>query len=88
MSRGADHVGLTPTEDRVLLVLASLNAQIATHEELFFCLEADGETRSSPKVRLAMVIRSLRKKIEPEPEVPQYLLSAKGRGYVLLGVTR
>jgi DNA-binding response OmpR family regulator len=71
-------VSLTPIEARVLHVLIRNAGRIVTTEIL---LERLWPQENAPEDRLHVHIHRLRRKIEPHPDEPQYILSEWGRGY-------
>jgi two-component system KDP operon response regulator KdpE len=78
---GGDEVALTATEYRLLRQLA-LNANcIMLHEQLL--TEVWGPEYRDEIDYLRAYIRYLRRKIEPEPSAPRYILTTPGVGYML-----
>lgn len=88
LSRGGLQVKLTLTEGHILSTLASRFGRVVMYDELGRCLEGDDRAKRPPKERLAGFIRSLRQKIEPDPDIPQFLQTVKKRGYMLSGFTK
>ncbi|HEY7834779.1 MAG TPA: response regulator transcription factor [Ktedonobacterales bacterium] len=77
---------VTPTEMKMLLHLLERAGQVVTREELLasvWSTEAGHDGRDSNVVDV--YIRRLRRKIEPDPSTPQYLLSTRGLGYRFVG---
>ena len=76
---------LTPTEARLLQVLAaSLDRVVPTHELLDrVWTDADGADPSY----LWVTVRRLRRKLEADPDQPRYLLTERGVGYRLVSGT-
>ena len=76
---------LTPTEARLLQVLAaSVDRVVPTHELLDrVWTDADGADPSY----LWVTVRRLRRKLEEDPDQPQYLLTERGIGYRLVSAT-
>lgn len=76
---------LTPTEARLLQVLAaSVDRVVPTHELLDrVWTDADGADPSY----LWVTIRRLRRKLEANPDQPRYLLTERGVGYRLVSGT-
>lgn len=72
-------VELTPIEFRLLHTLARNNGRVLTHEQLLSTVWGyDYEGYSN---QVAVYIRRLRTKIEPNPDQAKYLLTARGIGY-------
>jgi two-component system phosphate regulon response regulator OmpR len=71
-------VKLTTTETALLKVMAGEPGRIMTREELTRFLEIDGGDRA-----VDVQMTRLRRKVEPDPKVPRYLQTVRGRGYVL-----
>ncbi len=72
-------VELTPIEFRLLHYLARNNGRVLTHEQLLSTVWGyDYEGYSN---QVAVYIRRLRTKIEPNPDQARYLLTARGIGY-------
>jgi DNA-binding response OmpR family regulator len=72
-------VELTPIEFRLLHTLVRNNGRVLTHEQLLSTVWGyDYEGYSN---QVAVYIRRLRTKLEPNPDEPRYLLTARGVGY-------
>jgi len=72
-------VELTPIEFRLLHYLARNNGRVLTHEQLLSTVWGyDYEGYSN---QVAVYIRRLRTKLEPNPDDPRHLLTARGIGY-------
>jgi len=72
-------VELTPIEFRLLHYLARNNGRVLTHEQLLSTVwgyEYEGYSN-----QVAVYIRRLRAKLEPDPNEPRHLLTARGIGY-------
>jgi DNA-binding response OmpR family regulator len=79
--RGEEPVNLTPTEFDLLLLLARNAGKPVTHSEL---LGQVWDERQQGNLNLLKVyIRQLRRKVEPDPDEPQYILTKRGVGYRL-----
>ncbi len=78
--RGAQH--LTPTEARLLQVLASAVDRVVPTDELLgrVWTDADGADPSY----LWVTVRRLRRKLEADPDNPRYLMTERGIGYRLV----
>ena len=78
--RGQD-IGLTPTEYDLLRALAQHGGRVLTHHQL---LRQVWGASYEPETHLLRVnISNLRRKLEPDPARPQYLLTEPGVGYRL-----
>jgi two-component system KDP operon response regulator KdpE len=73
-------VRLTPTEYRLLALLARHAGKVLTHRQILREVWGPNATEVHP-LRVAMV--ELRKKIEPEPARPRLLVTEPGVGYRL-----
>lgn len=72
-------VELTPIEFRLLHCLMRNHGRVLTHEQLLSTVWGyDYEGYSN---QVAVYIRRLRSKLEPDPEDPQYITTARGLGY-------
>ncbi len=77
---------LTPTEARLLQVLASAIDRVVPTDELLdrVWTDADGADPSY----LWVTVRRLRRKLEADPDRPRYLLTERGFGYRLVSAAR
>lgn len=74
-------VHLTPLEARLLFALAQQPGNTVSHEQL---LETVWHGEPSVTLRnLKLYVLYLRRKIEPDPTHPRYLLTSRGTGYRL-----
>jgi two-component system KDP operon response regulator KdpE len=73
---------LTPTEARLLQVLAAAVDRVVPTNELLdrVWTDADGADPSY----LWVTVRRLRRKLEADPDQPRYLLTERGIGYRLV----
>lgn len=76
-------VVLTPIEYRLLAILAHHAWQVVTQEVLLESIW--GKKYIRERHLLAVVINRLRRKLEPVPSYPRYLLTRAGVGYLLTG---
>jgi two-component system KDP operon response regulator KdpE len=72
-------VRLTPTEWQLLEVLARASGRLVTQRQLL--QEVWGPQYESESNYLRVYIAQLRRKLEPEPSRPRYLLTEPGMGY-------
>lgn len=78
---GGEPIRITPLEFRILAVLARQPDRIVTHARLI--KEVWGPDRQDPG-SLRVFIASLRRKLEPDPSRPKYILTELGLGYRLV----
>lgn len=81
VTMGDEPLRLTPTEFRLLTTLARHPNQVITHNALL--TEVWGAEYRDEIDYLRTYIRYLRRKIEPDPANPRYLLTQPGVGYRL-----
>jgi two-component system KDP operon response regulator KdpE len=74
-----EHVRLTPTEWQVLERLVRNPGKLVTRQTLL--TEIWGSEHVSDTGYLRLYVAQLRKKLEPDPAVPRYLLTEAGMGY-------
>jgi DNA-binding response OmpR family regulator len=75
------NVRLTPTESRLLHLLAANSNDICTLEQIVTHVWGFGEAGDTYLVKAH--IRHLREKIEPVPSKPQFIMTTPGVGYML-----
>jgi DNA-binding response OmpR family regulator len=80
VSVGGKSVDLTPHEYRLLETLMTSPGRIYNRDELLDRLYPMGEAMVIDRV-VDVHIGKLRQKIEPDPPVPQYILTVRGVGY-------
>jgi len=74
-------VHLTPTEFKLLLLFAQHGGRPVTHKEILATVW--GVEQENNLNLLKVYIRQLRKKVEPDPDRPRYILTKRGVGYRL-----
>jgi len=79
---GGAQISLTKTEYRLLHVLSSHLGLVVTHQQLIKDIWA-GKTSSENMQYLRALMRLLRRKIEPDPNQPRFLITESGVGYRL-----
>ncbi len=79
VTRAGAAVRLTPTEWRLLEVLLRNPGRLVSRETLL--TEVWGPQYTSDTGYLRLYLSQLRKKLEPDPASPQYLLTEAGMGY-------
>jgi two-component system KDP operon response regulator KdpE len=76
-------LSLTPTEYNLLRLLAQNEGKLLTHPTIL--REVWGPAYQEESNYLHVYVSQLRRKIEPDPTRPQYLLTVPGVGYRLVG---
>ncbi len=76
--QGQDQIRLTTTETALLRVLASKPGHVMARAELTRLCDIEGGDRA-----VDVQVARLRRKIEPDPKLPRYLQTVRGRGYVV-----
>jgi two-component system KDP operon response regulator KdpE len=74
-------VHLTPTEYRILTLLAQHEGRVLTHNQIMRAVWGPGYTAQPHSLRVHMA--DLRKKLEPNPAQPRWLMNEPGVGYRL-----
>jgi DNA-binding response OmpR family regulator len=74
-----DRVKLSPTEYKLLSCLVENRGWVVTHEELL--RKAWGPNYIGDRSFVKLYVRYLRRKIETEPNRPEYILTERGIGY-------
>ncbi|HLH26718.1 MAG TPA: response regulator transcription factor [Chloroflexota bacterium] len=80
VSRGGEPVDLTPTEYKLLVQLARHAGRVLVPAELLTAVWGPEYRDETQHVRL--YVSRLRRKIEPDPEQPRYVLTKAGIGYL------
>ena len=80
VSRGGEPVRLSRTELRLLMVLVENAGRVVPHAELLATVW--GEEYKASHEQLRTYVKYLRRKIEPAPDQPRYLLTQPGVGYL------
>ena len=75
----AEDIRLTPTEWHLLEVLLRNPGKLLSHRQLLHDVWGPGYDNAGGNLRLYMA--QLRRKLEPEPSRPRYLLTESGMGY-------
>jgi DNA-binding response OmpR family regulator len=76
---GGRSIDLTPTEFQLLVTLARRPGQIRTRSQLLDAVH--GVAFESYERAIDTHIKNLRRKLEPDPRVPRYILTVHGVGY-------
>jgi two-component system KDP operon response regulator KdpE len=82
VTRDGEEVKLTATEFKLLAYLASNAGRVLTHQSIL--THVWGPTEADHVEYLRVYMRQLRKKLEPDPDRPAYLLTEPGIGYRFL----
>lgn len=82
VTRAGEEVKLTATEFKLLAYLAANTGRVLTHQGILTQVWGPAEADHVEYLRVYM--RQLRKKLEADPERPQYLLTEPGVGYRFL----
>jgi two-component system, OmpR family, KDP operon response regulator KdpE len=79
IKRGNEEVKLTGTEHKLLAYLAANHGRVLTHHSILTNVWGQEDADHTEYLRVYM--RQLRKKLEVDPERPQYILTEPGIGY-------
>ena len=79
VKRGEEEIKLTGTEYKLLAYLASNHGRVLTHQSILTNVWGAADADHTEYLRVYM--RQLRKKLEVDPERPQYILTEPGIGY-------
>ena len=74
-------VRLTPIETKLMFTLAQRPGETFTSEQLLDTIWEGAPSGTTQNLKLYILY--LRRKIEPDPQHPQYLLTVRGQGYQL-----
>lgn len=85
--RGDTPIELTPTEFKVLHVLASSPGRVYSRLQLLEKVQEGYGVFEGYERTIDTHIRNLRKKLERDPSHPQYILTVYGIGYKFQGGT-
>ncbi len=78
LSRGGKPIRLTEVESALLKALAARPGDVMSRDELTGLTSASGGERA-----IDVQVTRLRRKIEPDPKLPRYLKTVRGKGYLL-----
>jgi DNA-binding response OmpR family regulator len=81
VQRGGNNLDLTATEFELLKALAENPGRVYTRMQLLDLIQ--GDSFEGYERTVDSHVKNLRKKIEPDPEHPQYILTVYGVGYKL-----
>ena len=81
-------LNLTPTEFRLLACLMGKDDQVLSCQELVREVQNYDCDELEARDIIRVHVRRLRKKIEPDPANPQYILNVRGVGYMLASPPR
>ncbi len=79
VKNGDEEVKLTGTEYKLLAYLAANHGRVLTHQSILTHVWGEADADHTEYLRVYM--RQLRKKLEADPERPQYILTEPGIGY-------
>jgi two-component system KDP operon response regulator KdpE len=79
VKQGDEEVKLTATEYKLLAYLAANHGRVLTHQSILTHVWGEADADHTEYLRVYM--RQLRKKLETDPERPQYILTEPGIGY-------
>jgi len=79
VTRGGEPISLTPTEYNILVYLAQHANRVVTSQQLIDEIWDEDIVEDTQALRVH--ISHLRKKIEPYPAVPQYIITEPGVGF-------
>jgi two-component system, OmpR family, KDP operon response regulator KdpE len=79
--RGGEQVRVTPTEWHLLELLAGNVGELVTQHEMLHQVWGEGYEKETQYLRV--YIAQLRRKLEPDPAHPRYIITEPGLGYRL-----
>src|SRR5688572_8085066 len=79
VKRGDEEIKLTGREYKLLSYLAANHGRVLTHQSILMHVWGPADADHTEYLRVYM--RQLRKKLEADPERPQYILTEPGIGY-------
>lgn len=79
VTRGEAEIALTPKEFDILCFLARNRGEVFTKEQIYNAVWENSYMLDDSNIMA--FIRKLRKKIEPNPDAPEYILTIWGIGY-------
>ncbi len=79
IKRGEEEIKLTGTEYKLLAYLAANHGRVLTHQSILIHVWGPADADHTEYLRVYM--RQLRKKLEADPERPQFILTEPGIGY-------
>jgi two-component system phosphate regulon response regulator PhoB len=82
VTMGGKALELTPTELRLLSTLIARADQVMSCRELVYHVQNYETDEREARSIIRVYIRRLRKKIEPDPASPSYILNVRGAGYM------
>ncbi len=77
-------VDLTPTEFRLLECLMTRVDQVCTPQDLVACAQGYDSDPWGARSIVRVHVRRLRRKLEPDPERPRYIVNVRGVGYMFV----
>ncbi len=80
----AQPVDLTPTEFRLLECLMMRVDQVCTPQDLVACAQGYDSDPWGARSIVRVHVRRLRRKLEPDPENPRYIVNVRGVGYMFV----
>jgi DNA-binding response OmpR family regulator len=82
-----ESLDLTPTELRLLSTLIANSDQVMSCRDLVYQVQNYETDEREARSIVRVYIRRLRKKIEPDPGSPSYILNVRGAGYMFSSST-